>query len=439
MIPIVANISQRALRAKRELVWVAIGQLAALSGAFVGIKVLTNALGAEKYGQLALGISIAGLANLFVYGPFSQWTLRFFSIYRQRKELDIYFKAVRRIYVLATLGICAFALTSMAILIVFLESEWIFLLFAASLFAIVSGANGIFVSLQSAVRERKVVAFHQGLDAWLKPALALAALYLISNSGYFALLGFFLGTFLVTTSQVICARRSAMLSGFVEYPARGTALSDTMRREFIDYVAPFLLFALFGAVSLYGDRWLLQGMFGAREVGVYTALYQIANGPITLLIGFVSQLMMPVIFDRAGTMTTSGQAKSSLSGVYEAVGVASIVMLGMLIIAYLFGEQLVVFLTAHEFAQYHEILWVLALALCLFNIGQLLTLQGFSSRQTGLYVWPKAAQAVSFLVLAYLLAKEWAINGVAVALAISSLIYLCLVIRANRRVGVRRA
>lgn len=436
---VLADIGQRALRARRELAWVATGQLVALCGAFVGLKVLTNTLGTEKYGQLALGLTIAGLVNLFVYGPINQWVLRFLSIHRERNELGAYFRAVRWVYALATIGVCALAVASTTILSTFLGTEWALLMLAASLFAVVMGANSAFLALQSAVRERKIVALHQGADAWLRPMLALAAMYAFRDSSYFALLGFFAGTLLVTTSQVICAGRSKLLAAFVRSPQLPVREQKRMWQEFFSYVTPFGFFAAFGAISLYGDRWLLQGIFGAREVGIYTAMYQIANAPITLLVGFVSQLMTPVIFDRAGAMTTSAQAERSRRGVYETVGVTSILMLGLSVVAYCFGRPLIAFFTTSEFARHHAALWVLVAGLSLFNLAQLLSLKGFSSRQTQLYVWPKGVQAASFLAFAYPLAKERGVVGVAMALVISSIVYLLLVIRANKYVRIQEA
>ncbi len=434
---VIADFTSKLLRARREFLWVAIGQVTALAGAFVGIKVLTNALGAEEYGRLSLGLTLAGIVNLFVYGPLSQWVLRFFSIHRERHELGPYFLAIRKVYALATAGVGAITLLAAMILWRFIGSEWIILLICASLFAVVAGANNVFVALQSAVRDRKVVALHQGADAWLRPMLAVALLYVFSNSGYVALLGFFLGTFLITLSQQASAKQSEAIADHLRHREVSQDSWERMRGEFLEYVSPFAFFAFFGAISLYADRWILQGVFGAKEVGIYTAMYQIANAPMMLLVGVVSQLVTPVIFDRAGTMTTGVQALRSKEVVHQTVGSTAIVMACLILAAYWFGEPLIAFLTAPGFTEHHTTLWVLVLALSLFNIAQLLSLRGFSSRQTELYIWPKGIQAVSFLAFAYLLVKDRGVMGVALALAMSSLLYVVLVIRVNRRIRLR--
>ncbi len=64
-------------------------------------------------------------------------------------------------------------------------------------------------------------------------------------------------------------------------------------------------------ITLYADRWILQSLAGEREVGMYVALYQIANAPIVLTIGIINQFFVPIIFDAAGDMRTLDQRDQS--------------------------------------------------------------------------------------------------------------------------------
>ena len=93
------SIYVRVFQLRHELAWVVTGQLLAFLGGFAGIKILTNVLGPEGYGQLALGLTIAGLLNMFVYGPIGQVVLRFFSVYRERGELSIYFTILKNAHI----------------------------------------------------------------------------------------------------------------------------------------------------------------------------------------------------------------------------------------------------------------------------------------------------------------------------------------------------
>ena len=86
------------IRERRELIWVAAGQVLTLSIGVLSINILTNIMGAAQYGQLMLGISIAALISLFIYGPLGQAAIRFYSVCRRRGDLGNYICAFRRIH-----------------------------------------------------------------------------------------------------------------------------------------------------------------------------------------------------------------------------------------------------------------------------------------------------------------------------------------------------
>lgn len=412
-----------------------VGQVLTFLGGFAAIKILTSSLGPRGYGELALGLTIAGFLNMFVYGPIGQVVLRFFSVYQERKILTTYFYLLKKIHLASVLILLFIAGVTGALVYLQVDREWALLVIMASLFGTVSGINGSLSSLQSAIRQRKIVALHQGMDAWLRPALAVVAIYLFRNSGHNALLGFLVGTLVITLSQYWYALKNKNIRTHWDGDVQSQATQKKALREFTAYASPFVFFSGFAAVSLYADRWVLQGLFGEQGVGVYAAIYQIANAPIAIASGMVSQLMVPIIFERAGTMATKEQSRNSSRLLNQAVAVLSAAMLLIIAAAYLFGEPIVRVLTTSAFAEYHQLLWVLALSLAVFNIGQLLVMKGLNAHRPGIYIWPKVAQAAAFLIVTYLLAQGMGIMGVAIALCASSFLYLAMVAIVNRRIG----
>jgi len=413
-----------------------VGQVLTFLGGFAAIKILTSSLGPEGYGELALGLTIAGFLNMFVYGPLGQVVLRFFSVYQERKTLTTYFNLLKKIHLASVLILLFIAGVTGALVYLQVDREWALLVIVASLFGTVSGVNGSLSSLQSAIRQRKIVALHQGVDAWLRPALAVVAIYLFRNSGYFALLGFLIGTLVITLSQYWYTLKNKNIRIHWEGDVQSQAIQKKALHEFYAYATPFFYFSGFAAVSMYADRWVLQGLFGEQSVGVYAAIYQIANAPVAIVSGMVGQLMVPIIFERAGTMTSEEQFRKSSRLLNQAVAVLSAVMLFIIAVAYLFSEPIVRVLTTPSFAEYHQLLWVLTLGLAIFNIGQLLVMKGLNNHEPGIYTWPKAAQAVVFLTATYLLARGVGILGVAIALCASSFLYLVMVLFVNRRIRV---
>lgn len=419
------------------MTWILTGQLLALAGGFVSIKVLTNLMGPAGYGQLALGLTIAGVLNMYLYGPVANVVARFFAVYREKRELEVYFSVLKKFHKVLGVAITILAVVAGAIADTLVGREWAIIIMLSLLFGIVGGVNASSLFLLNAIRERKLVALHQGADVWLRVGLSVAFLYLFRNTAYFALLGYLMGTFLVTISQNVFALKNEEIGrNWHKHSVSGNLEKDTSR-EFFGYATPFFLFAGFGAISMYADRWIIQGLFGEGDVGVYSAIYSIANAPITLLYTIASQLMVPIIFERAGTLTTIEQAESSASLLRITVMLATLVVLFIIFVAYFFSEPLVRIITNRAFSSHHSILWIFVLGLSIFNIGQLLSIKGLYYNKPKIYLWPKGLQAGSFVLLAYFLAKHIGIIGIAFGLFFSSSIFLISIVIVNSRLNYK--
>ena len=76
-----SNISTYQLTRYRRLVkeggWIVIGQIVSVLGALVLVRVLTEYLEPTQYGQLALGLSVAGLVNQVLMGGVTNGICRF--------------------------------------------------------------------------------------------------------------------------------------------------------------------------------------------------------------------------------------------------------------------------------------------------------------------------------------------------------------------------
>jgi|CXWL01.1.fsa_nt_gi O-antigen/teichoic acid export membrane protein len=424
------------VRAQAELGWVIIGQLAAFLGGFAAIKVLTNLLGPAAYGQLALGITIAGLVQMFVYGPIDQTVLRFVSVHRERGSLAVFFTALKRVHRLAaSLVIPATLLTAGAVCFL-ANGEWSWLVLSACLFGIASGFYGTFVSLHNAFRQRKVVALHQGIDVWLRMCFAVIAVTMFSRTGSAALIGYFLASSVMVVSIVYSAMKLLARNEDWDVSIQSNEAIGRTMRELVEFGRPFIYFAAFGIVSAYADRWIIFGVLGAEAVGRYVAIYQLANAPVVLAVGMMNQFVVPVIFDRAGAVVTEAQSFQSTQVLYQAIAVFSVIMLFMVGAAYLFSESLVGLVTTPEFVAYHHLLWIVVMGIGTFQLAQLLVLKGLSHNMTEGYLAPKLVQAVALVVLLVLLTNAIGVVGVAWSLFGSSLVYLFAVLWVNRKIGV---
>ncbi len=414
---------------KAEVAWVLVGQAMVFAGGLIGVKLLTNAMPQEAYGELALGMSIAGLINMFLFGPLGQIILRYYSVSKDRGEQAAYYSLLRQLHVWSLIILAVGGVAIALAIDVIAGIGWAWLMAAAMVFGVVSGLLGSVQGLFTAARERRLAALSQSADVWLRYAMALLLLYLGGREGYWALVGYALGSLVILLFQIRHVRR--MISGANGSDSVRADVLTRYRDEFWRFGAPFVAFAGLGAVSQYADRWLLQGLAGKVEVGVYAALYQIASAPIGLLAGIVTQLVVPVVFARAGALTQKVQIEHSRNLLNLTLLIVAGAFAIAVIVAVLWGEVIVTWLANPSFARHGNILWMLVLGLALFHLAQLMVAEGLSKNLSRRYFWPKLAQGLTLLVAGYVLVAAYGLWGMAVALLLSSLVYCALVMQVN--------
>jgi len=160
--------------------WIIAGQVATVAGSLASVRVLTGYLSPTHYGDLALALTLYGLASQVFTGGLIAGIGRFYSIAVEQADLHQYLKGS-----LLCMNRAIVALFGVAI----------------------SSYNSALSSIQSAARQRIVVALHASGDAWLKIALAVLLLRLFGISASTVVVGFAISAFFVTVSQLCFLRK----------------------------------------------------------------------------------------------------------------------------------------------------------------------------------------------------------------------------------------
>ena len=421
----------RAKRLAKEFCWVGAGQVAAIVGGLAGIRLLTQALSPASYGELALGMTAASLTQQVVLGPAAGAILRFFAPATEAKQLGDYLKASRRLLAEGTLLLVAIATVSGLALLLFGLVKWLVLLLGAFLFSLLSGYCSAVDGMQNAARQRAVVAWHQGIGQWLRFSLALVLIAAFGASSSAAMIGYAIASAVVLGSQIVLFRRKilAMLPA-QSFPAQDGA-SDWIR-PMRGYAWPFAAWGIFTWMQTASDRWALQGR-GTSEVGFYAALYQLGYYPMTLLSGFLVQLVSPVLFSRAGDGTNPDRMAQS----HRLNRVLWLSSLGLVvagaILASLFHREILSIFAAPEYREFSPLLPLMVLSGGLFAAGQIAVLSLLSGANSQRLIAPKIITALLGVLLNLGGAFWLGLSGVVYAGVAVSLIYLVWIVMLVKR------
>jgi|GEM_PF-990879 len=429
---------ERLLRLKGEILWVVVGQIGNFIAGFLVVKCLSNLLTVEGFGRYALGMTFVGFLHMFFYNPINAVLFRFFPIHRKRETLGGLLRIMQKWHIRAGSWFLLGAFLSAGVLGWLTDAGWGLLVLVGTVYGIISGTQLSFISTGQSLRKRKAIGIFQCLDALFRPAMAVAFILLIRNSAIAVFFGFAIITALLThylshqLRQVPDVEKAWRQLG----PVRGE--DEAIGAECWGYFRTFLIWSVLGILSTYSDRWIVQGLLGSRDLGLYAAVQQIAAAVIVNSGSTLSQVVIPIIWERAGTLTTKIEYDRSMGLLRKSLGVAILMHGSMVAVCWFWAPRIVRLLTAEAFVEKADLLWIIALANMILFIGGFLQTQGMTLNRPEIYYWPKIHQTVGFVLIAVPLTLRHGVVGLAWAGCLASVIFTLSTMWMNRRLPTFR-
>ena len=397
--------------------WILGGQVAAVIGALVLVRVLTEYLEPEQYGQLTLGLTIAGLVNQVVMGGLTAGISRFYSIAAEKNELSGYLNASQGLMGYAVITAGAITLISIAGLLSMRHSQWIVLVSAALMLSVFNGFSSALGGIQNAARQRAVVALHGGVEPWLRILLAVGMMIWLGSSSTAVILGYAFSSLIVTGSQLFFLKR--LISA--DQPILNT--SDNWRQQIWSYSWPFSVFGVFTWLQQISDRWALQTYASGHDVGLYAVVFQLGYVPIGLALGMAMTFLGPILYQRSGS-TTDQNRNMDVHQIAWRITFAGLAITALAFVFTLFMHKGIFQLLVAT--KYHEVSYLLPWMIVaggVFSSAQILALKLMSEMKTAVMTTAKIVSAILGVILNIYGASQFGSQGVVAALLAFSCIY----------------
>lgn len=269
----------------KDGVWVASTQILAALGTLAGVRLLTEFMTPADFGEMSLWLGAVALFTATLANPTMQALLRLYPEYAQGGQGS----AARKVARLQIEKLLFWSLPLVLILVwLAFVKGWaslsLLLLFALLLFVDIVRMQNL--AVLSASRNQKAYGIWLAAEAWLRPIFAVVTMY-------------FWGVSLVSILAGYCVASLILWLAFrTMVPSAGvnaeTADLQSMSKRFWHYSWPLLPLGLVGWLSGVGDRYIIGGILGVADVGLYAAVYGLASRPVLMLGSIIETTIRPV-------------------------------------------------------------------------------------------------------------------------------------------------
>lgn len=202
-----------------------LGYIISLLVSLLGMRLLTEYMSPESYGELTLFLTIAALINSIIFGPIAFGVSRFYVISRERKIYAVFEEVIFNLIKKNALFVSVFLFILSFISYLYGYISWTYGLLLLIPFSILSSINTIFFNVQNAARNRGIAIWHNVIEKALKFIIAAIFLYILFDYSLLALLGFTLGVTIIFFShyffyQKVIGGPLSILSRAVETPEK---------------------------------------------------------------------------------------------------------------------------------------------------------------------------------------------------------------------------
>jgi O-antigen/teichoic acid export membrane protein len=425
----------RFLRLSREFALIASGQLLVALGGIVGVRLLTQVLTPAIYGEIALGMTLALLAQQTLLSPLAVAFLRFFSPERQARRVRAYANGVLRLLAQAALLVAFMALGCVVGLVGLGQTQWIGLTIVAAVLSLLAGYGAAVDSIQNAARHRLLVVAHQVTDQWARFVVAFALIWFFEKSSAMVLAAYALVAALILCSQsrFLAKKLGPLITADSASADDSAEIVARMRR----YALPFATWGVFTWAFEASGRWALQFFQGTTSVGLYAALWQVGQYPMILVSDAIAATVAPVLFARAGDGSDQLRLKRAQGLNTVVVGCTfGITLIGVLV-GYGFKDRIIGLVVGPRYREIAPLLPWAMLAGGLFGSAQVAVLRILMTADTRVLIAPKIGTAIAGILLKVAGAYLMGLSGVVAATVMFSILYLVWVMALNRRSSER--
>lgn len=398
----------------KESLWVLLGQFLFVLGGLVSTKVTLTYISPEPYGAYSLALSLAMLLQMTAYAGIPEAAGRFYSAAVEKSDFLSLFQTCaqatkKRLAITIPIG-----LMISAMLQVLHYTEWASLALGATVMASNWAINELFSQIHLAARDRKAHAIQQGIRTWLNVLFLVAMVPLFGTGSGVAMWSVVIAAVTVTVIQFFLFKKR-ILSRATSSP---NPSEKSWQQQVADYATPHIFWGLPLWLQMSAGRWSLEFFQSTEDVGRYSAVLNIGNASIAILIQILIQLLSPYVFKRIGDASEKDRIRHAWRLNKQMIWAGAALVLTLTLIAAVFAQPIMWLLSDPKYYSVTSYLPWAVLAGGLSGLSQVLSIGILSGNNTKLLLKPRIFLGIGGTLVTALLTYQFGMTGTFIAITV---------------------
>jgi O-antigen/teichoic acid export membrane protein len=391
----------------REGIWVLIGQVGVMTGALVGIRLITGVVPPALYGEAALVLGMVMLVKNVFCAPVLQGSFRFYAQARDAGGVAPFRRVAMGLLGRGLAISCGLLLSAGLVWRAWPDREAGLLAFlVACVLLCLNVMRLLEAGLFNQARRRRHHGLWNAFDAWVRPASVVAFVWWLGASVESMIAGHATGAALSN----LVFRRNLVRDTRTDVEPPTPEWSLTLRKDLLHFALPLAPIAVLIWIMSLSDRYVLAALAGSDAAGLYVAAYGLSSRPLLAFAGIANITFLPLLYDAVAREDVRRERRVILSW----LGITGTGLACAVLLLALFHEPIVRVALGERFWAASPLLPWIGAAYAFWGGQQIFECLMYAHGRTRLLAFSHAAGAVSALVLYFLLIPRLGALGAAI-------------------------
>ena len=364
-------LSASKVRLLSESVWIIFGQVATVLGGMALVKVTTNYLGPDKFGELALYLMIAAFVTQIVMGGIGSSIGRHYSLSSKNNDHELFKRSIQSVVMKISFGVIVLGIVLLIGMAAYGYMEYVYIIALLLMLSLADGYYDFSKQILTAARKRRVVSLYQAA----KPIFSLLFIYLfVSFAGEDAIsivMAYLFSVALIGYSQFYEARKQLDSRNEDVLQSNADRNSGYYADSMVRYALPISFWGVFAWLQQSSGRFSL-GMFGElKDVGYYSVVMQIGYSPMIIVSSFIIVFITPIMNDKLGLLDVKSAKYDVKNTISHLAFFVMVVVVITAILVDIYSTDIILLISNKDFIEASEFLSITVVSGGLYGLAQL--------------------------------------------------------------------